>query len=91
MSYFFSRAPLALVIGTRASPNITIKHKKTELFIRHYTAFQEYAADILAPPLRTFHAPQFKLKFSKDARQRKEITLLCMKQLTGWNVQRARN
>jgi len=60
-SYTFSGAPLlALVIDSRVSPNLTIKHRKkrnNNLFVI-ILPFQQYVAVILAPPLRIFHAPQ---------------------------------
>jgi len=45
---FFRRAPLALVIDTRASLNLKIKYKR-----------QNNSFAIILPPLRNFHVPQF--------------------------------
>ena len=50
--------PLALVIDTRPSHNLTIKHKKTRYqFTCHCTAFQKYSTGIFAPPFEHFKPP----------------------------------
>jgi len=50
---------LALVIDTRTSLNLNIKHKKTDQqFICHYTAFQQYVA-VIPRSLANLSRPQF--------------------------------
>ena len=53
----YSNAVFLKLFSVAPPFNFTFKHKKQPQCIYHYPAFQQYVAAILAPLLRTFHAP----------------------------------
>jgi len=60
-SNFFSRTPFGVShCYSRLTKTQNQTLESAQQLICHYRAFQQYVSAILAPPLRTFHASQFK-------------------------------
>jgi len=66
---------LALVIDTRASSNLAIKHKNRTTIYLPLSSFQQYDAVVLAPPLRNFHTLQFKNPGSRSGVPNLSLTM----------------